>query len=295
MNFYRRYPGDYRRDTSALSLAEHGAYCLLLDHCYASEESLPQSMESIYRICSAMSDAERSAVDSVVNRFFPLNGDGTRHNRRVDRQLPEELARIESARVNGSLGGRPRKTQSFSTGLADRNPEVMIPLTQRLTSPSPSPDPRDLSPKVKDLCKVYGVRGGQGGEDPASQKAPKRATQRKKIPSEDEMPLTETMIEYLRAKAPGCNPIEIYGAFRDYHAAHGKLMADWHAAWRTWCRNVRRFNGAGIPAGVFTIIPPASDQRALDKMANELGIHGNMDNYHQLRQAIQRKLSGGNR
>ncbi len=253
VNFYRRYPGDYRRDTSALSLAEHGAYCLLLDHCYASEESLPESMESIYRICSAMSDAERLAVDSVVSRFFPLNGDGTRHNRRVDRQLPEELARIESARLNGSLGGRPRKTQSFSAGLADRNPEVMVPLTQRLTSPSPSPSPSpDPSPSV---------RGGQGGEDPASQKAPKRATQRKKIPSEDEMPLTETMIEYLKAKAPGCNPIEIYGAFRDHHTAHGKLMSDWQAAWRTWCRNVRRFNGTVADR---TAIPPLRDEYLTD-------------------------------
>lgn len=25
--------------------------------------------------------------------------------------------------------------------------------------------------------------------------------------------------------------------FRDYHMAHGTLMADWNAAWRTWVRN----------------------------------------------------------
>lgn len=26
--------------------------------------------------------------------------------------------------------------------------------------------------------------------------------------------------------------------FQDHHIAHGKLMADWDAAWRTWCSNV---------------------------------------------------------
>lgn len=29
--------------------------------------------------------------------------------------------------------------------------------------------------------------------------------------------------------------------FIDYHAAKGSLMADWPAAWRTWCRNALRF------------------------------------------------------
>lgn len=28
--------------------------------------------------------------------------------------------------------------------------------------------------------------------------------------------------------------------FEDYHRAHGSLMADWPAAWRTWCRNWRK-------------------------------------------------------
>ena len=30
--------------------------------------------------------------------------------------------------------------------------------------------------------------------------------------------------------------------FRDHHAARGSLMADWNAAWRTWCANARRFH-----------------------------------------------------
>lgn len=33
-------------------------------------------------------------------------------------------------------------------------------------------------------------------------------------------------------------------AFRDFHLARGSLMADWSAAWRTWCRNEVKFGRA---------------------------------------------------
>lgn len=33
-------------------------------------------------------------------------------------------------------------------------------------------------------------------------------------------------------------------SFRDYHLAHGTLMASWAAAWRTWCRNQVTFGRA---------------------------------------------------
>jgi len=38
------------------------------------------------------------------------------------------------------------------------------------------------------------------------------------------------------AESLGVAPNEIE-AFRDYHLSRGSLMADWNAAWRTWCRN----------------------------------------------------------
>ena len=33
-------------------------------------------------------------------------------------------------------------------------------------------------------------------------------------------------------------------AFADHHAMHGNLMADWHAAWRTWCRRCVQYGRA---------------------------------------------------
>lgn len=35
---------------------------------------------------------------------------------------------------------------------------------------------------------------------------------------------------------------EQWDQFHDHHAAKGSMMVDWAAAWRTWCRNWRKFN-----------------------------------------------------
>ena len=70
MNYYRRYIGDYGRDTTLLSLAEHGAYALLLDHYYASEEPLPADREDVYRVARAVKPEERKAVDHVLEKYF---------------------------------------------------------------------------------------------------------------------------------------------------------------------------------------------------------------------------------
>lgn len=55
--------------------------------------------------------------------------------------------------------------------------------------------------------------------------------------------------------------------FRDHHTAKGSLMADWNAAWRTWCGNAKRFHvdrgGGGPRAGP----PPGSTQIALSVLA----------------------------
>lgn len=51
-------------------------------------------------------------------------------------------------------------------------------------------------------------------------------------------------------------------AFRAHHLAHGKAMADWSAAWRTWYGNAPKFNriGAGATGGqpkakILSILP----------------------------------------
>lgn len=101
MNFYKRYMGDYGRDTAHLSLAEHGAYTLLLDHYYSTEQPLPADPAALFRICRAFDKLEQRAVLSVADAFFPKSEDGLRHNARADMEVKSwvfQRERIEDLR-----------------------------------------------------------------------------------------------------------------------------------------------------------------------------------------------------
>ena len=117
MNYYERYCGDYQRDTAHLSLAEHGAYTMLLDTYFSVEKPLPSDLPSLYRVCRAMTRLEQQAVKSVVDQFFPLSpADGFRHNQRADREIAKARPKIEAARNNGRKGGRPRLVAPLGQG-----------------------------------------------------------------------------------------------------------------------------------------------------------------------------------
>jgi uncharacterized phage protein (TIGR02220 family) len=112
LNYYERYCGDYARDTRDLSLLEHGVYTLLLDTYYSTEHPLPSELDRLYRICSAITPDEQRAVERVAERFFPMNGDGLRHNKRADVDIPAAQARIAKSRDNGKRGGRPKGSKN---------------------------------------------------------------------------------------------------------------------------------------------------------------------------------------
>lgn len=115
MNYYERYCGDYQRDTAHLSLAEHGAYTMLLDTYFSVEKPLPEDLPSLYRVCRAMTRPEQQAVKGVAAQFFPVcEIDGLRHNRRADREIAKARQKIETARSNGRKGGRPPRDASQS-------------------------------------------------------------------------------------------------------------------------------------------------------------------------------------
>lgn len=136
MNYFEFYAGDYLRDTADLSLAEHGAYLLLMATYYSSECPLAPDVIALNRIARAMSKPEQAAVAAVAGRFFPLGEDGLRHNGRADREIEKAQKRIISARENGTHGGRPKKpkpnpdvTHQKPTGFQSGTPESNPPET----------------------------------------------------------------------------------------------------------------------------------------------------------------------
>ncbi len=126
MNFYHRYMADYAKKTARLSLAEHGAYTLLLDEVYSTEQPLPADYQSLYRICRAMDKREQEAVKSVADTYFPLI-DGERANPRATREIIKAAPAMQAARFNGLKGGRPKKDPS---GVGVNNPVGFSDKTQ---------------------------------------------------------------------------------------------------------------------------------------------------------------------
>ena len=108
MNYFELYPGDYLRDTTRLSLIEHGAYLRLLMAYYGEEQPLPADPGELFVIVSAITKADRDAVCKVADRFFPVGDDGCRHNGRADEEIAKARRRIETARANGAKHG-PKK------------------------------------------------------------------------------------------------------------------------------------------------------------------------------------------
>lgn len=108
MIFYKHFIGDYQRKTAHLSLAEHGAYRLMMDHAYATGNPLPSDRKALYRLVRANSSIERKAVDSVVEQFW-TETEGGLVNVRTTEEIGKASPKIKASRENGKLGGRPRK------------------------------------------------------------------------------------------------------------------------------------------------------------------------------------------
>ncbi len=106
MNYYERNMGDYARDASHLSMLEHGAYTLLLDRYYTTEQPIPE--DQTYRLARATTRQEKAAVDAVLREFFTLT-DGVWVNRRASAEIEKAQAKINAARANGARGGRPSR------------------------------------------------------------------------------------------------------------------------------------------------------------------------------------------
>lgn len=113
MNYYKRHLGDYAKDTRHLSLAEHGAFCLLLDYYYATEKPIPD--DRCERIANAYADAERVAVRSVLREFFTETPAGWR-NSKADSVIEEAQAKSlkakESADARWGKGGSERNANA---------------------------------------------------------------------------------------------------------------------------------------------------------------------------------------
>lgn len=159
-SWYPFYPGDYARDTKHLSLVEHGAYRVLLDHYYAtgkpllfgnatsnatSNRELMPDHSRLYRICGAISKAEQDAVDTVLSFFFTLTDEGY-YNAKAAATLEKQKSSYERRSKAGKAGADAKNKQAYEnkgkSGNATSNATAM------LKQPEPEPEPKYKPPKA---------------------------------------------------------------------------------------------------------------------------------------------------
>jgi len=124
-SWYPFYPGDYARDTQHLTMLEHGAYRILLDHYYATGKPLlysnaianaEQSHRSamllpdnsrLYRICGVSNKAEQDAVDNILEMFFTWTDNGYVNDKAL-KTIEKQKASHEKRMKAGKAGAKAR-------------------------------------------------------------------------------------------------------------------------------------------------------------------------------------------
>ena len=117
MHYYQFNIGDYMKSTRHLTALEDIAYRRLLDLYYDTEKPLVDDIEKLSRLI-VMSEYKKE-TQQILSEFFQLTQKGY-VQKRVQRELSAYSAKADTARANGKLGGRPKKTQLVNSA----NPEL---------------------------------------------------------------------------------------------------------------------------------------------------------------------------
>lgn len=103
-NWYRRYPGDYLRDTMHLTLEECGAYDRLMDIYYSTGEPIPNDIDVIKRYLRESKQKTRKIMKVLANFFEEKHG--LLYHKRIEFELAKSLKMHKTAVANGRAGGK---------------------------------------------------------------------------------------------------------------------------------------------------------------------------------------------
>jgi len=211
VNFFKLYIGDYQRDTAHLSVTEHGAYLLMLQHYYATEKPLPTG-KALHRMLRAQDKAEREAIDAVVAEFWHESKDGL-VNHRADAEITKAGAQADTNRAIAQAREAKRKGSRTEHEAS----------TNRATNDQPNHS------QTPDTTVVAELRQGR---------APQAARRASRLPP-DWSPSPDD-IAFAGSVGLANGKAEAEAAkFRDFWTAKSGKDAtklDWSATWRNWVR-----------------------------------------------------------
>jgi uncharacterized protein YdaU (DUF1376 family) len=134
MHYYQFNIGDYAKSTKHLTLLEDLAYRRLLDIYYDTEKPLISNVKQLARIAGMSEYIDE--INNVLSDFFTETEEGFTQKKTAF-EIEAYQAKAGTARVNGKLGGRPKKTQTEPTKTQPVN--------------SANPDETGLKPNYKPL------------------------------------------------------------------------------------------------------------------------------------------------
>lgn len=109
LSYFSFYPADYLLDTTDLTLAEHGAYLVMMIRYYWEGQILEKDK---YRNCRTEED--KRATDAILTRFFHVE-DGRIIHHRIEREF-EALARfVEHQSKAGKASAEARRAKKRVT------------------------------------------------------------------------------------------------------------------------------------------------------------------------------------
>ena len=132
MHYYQHNIGDYRKDTSHLTLLEHGIYRQLLDTYYLDEQPLTNDIAKLMRSHSVRNADEQQSLQNVLTDFFVLTEKGYIHTR-CDKELAHLYAKSESARASANARWTRKNKGTDANALqtqSEGNAIGMLPNTQ---------------------------------------------------------------------------------------------------------------------------------------------------------------------
>jgi len=272
--WFKFYPSDWLSGTATLSAAERGVYITIVAAIYDEGGPIRRSDDRLARQCGLPKAGFVRALAALIDLRKIEEIDGCLCNSRAKTELTERESRISHSRKGAEVTNQKKHEKSkdgprSTERQTDRSTDEKEALRARV--PEPEPDIEGFQPSIGaqdalDLDPAHDPPAPEDQPPPAEKPSPpaksRRSRQRSAI-APDQQP---TESDRRAAAANDLDPATFraeWARFRDHHLAHGSLMADWSAAWRTWLGNIGRFAPRSSP-------PPRAKSPSFAEIARRL-------------------------
>ena len=149
MHWYPHHVGDYKQATSQLSILEDGAYRRILDAYYSTDANVDANALRLHRVCSAVSDAEKEAVDYVVATFFEVR-DGKLYQERAHEEIGKWLSK--SKKASKAAIERWSKIHANADATAHANADANGDANHQPSTDNHQPSKKDIPQVASDIA-----------------------------------------------------------------------------------------------------------------------------------------------